>query len=78
MSRASRIIAVSVAIAAAAGGGFVAARPDLWPNKLKSMLVVGHADAQASGPVIYYQDPDGRLRYSLTPANTADGRAFGP
>jgi Cu(I)/Ag(I) efflux system membrane fusion protein len=78
MSRASRIIAVSVAIAAAAGGGFVAARPDLWPNKLKSMLVVGHADAQASGPVIYYQDPDGRLRYSLTPANTADGRAFRP
>jgi Cu(I)/Ag(I) efflux system membrane fusion protein len=78
MSRTSRVVAVSVAIAAAAGGGFVAARPDLWPSKLKSVLVVGQADAQATGPVIYYQDPDGRLRYSLTPAKTADGRSFRP
>jgi Cu(I)/Ag(I) efflux system membrane fusion protein len=78
MSRASRVVAVSVAIAAAAGGGFVAARPDLWPSKLKSVLVVGQADAQATGPVIYYQDPDGRQRYSLTPAKTADGRSFRP
>jgi Cu(I)/Ag(I) efflux system membrane fusion protein len=78
MSRASRVVAVSVAIAAAAGGGFVAARPDLWPPTVKRMLVVGQADAQATGPVIYYQDPDGRLRYSLTPAKTADGRSFRP
>jgi membrane fusion protein, copper/silver efflux system len=73
MSGAWGAVAVSVALAAA-----VAARQDLWPSKLKSMLVVGQADAQATGPVIYYQDPDGRLRYSLTPAKTADGRAFRP
>jgi Cu(I)/Ag(I) efflux system membrane fusion protein len=78
MSRTSRVIAVSIAIAAAGGGGFVAARPDLWPSTVKRMLVVGQADAQATGPVIYYQDPDGRLRYSLTPAKTADGRSFRP
>jgi Cu(I)/Ag(I) efflux system membrane fusion protein len=29
-----------------------------------------------AGPVIYYQDPDGRPTYSLTPARTSDGRDY--
>ncbi len=32
--------------------------------------------ATASGPVIYYRDPDRRPFYSLTPKKTADGRDF--
>ncbi|GLS46245.1 efflux RND transporter periplasmic adaptor subunit [Methylobacterium brachythecii] len=31
---------------------------------------------RATGPVVYYQDPDGRPAYSLGPTSTADGRAF--
>ncbi|ACL62983.1 efflux RND transporter periplasmic adaptor subunit [Methylobacterium nodulans] len=30
------------------------------------------------GPVVYYQDPDGRPAYSLEPTRTPDGRAFRP
>ena len=32
--------------------------------------------AAASGPVIYYRDPDGKPFYSITPKKTADGRDF--
>ena len=30
----------------------------------------------AGGPVIYYQDPDGKPLYSLEPKQTSDGRAW--
>src|SRR3546814_3275335 len=30
----------------------------------------------ASGPVVYYRDPDGRPIYSSTPRRTEDGREF--
>lgn len=32
--------------------------------------------ATATGPIVYYRDPDGKPAYSLTPMATADGRAF--
>ncbi|KZC01479.1 Cu(I)/Ag(I) efflux system membrane fusion protein [Methylobacterium sp. PvP062] len=32
--------------------------------------------AAASGPVVYYQDPDGKPSYSLAPMVTGDGREF--
>ncbi|RZK97099.1 MAG: efflux RND transporter periplasmic adaptor subunit [Methylobacterium sp.] len=34
------------------------------------------APAKAAGPVVYYQDPDGKPVYSLSPMATADGREF--
>lgn len=34
------------------------------------------APQAGSGPVIYYQDPDGKLAYSGQPRSTADGRAW--
>ncbi len=34
------------------------------------------APTEATGPVIYYRDPDGRPAYSLAPRTTADGRDF--
>jgi len=36
------------------------------------------ARAAASGPVVYYRDPDGRAAYAAGPAKTADGRDFLP
>ena len=32
--------------------------------------------AKATGPVVYYRDPDGKPAYSLAPMLTADGRVF--
>jgi len=34
------------------------------------------AQPEATGAIIYYQDPDGRPAYSTTPRQTRDGRAF--
>ncbi len=34
------------------------------------------APEKATGPVVYYRDPDGKPAYSLAPRTTADGRAF--
>jgi len=34
------------------------------------------APAKATGPVVYYQDPDGKPVYSLSPMATDDGREF--
>ena len=36
----------------------------------------GPARAAPSGPVVYYQDPDGKPVYSLAPMVTTDGREF--
>ena len=36
------------------------------------------APEQATGPVIYYRDPDGKPLYSLAPKRTADGRSYRP
>jgi len=38
--------------------------------------VAGGAAAPAAGPVVYYQDPDGKPVYSASPMLTGDGRAF--
>ncbi len=61
---------------AAAGGGFIIGRAQRQPAETPDMAVVTPAAAQTSGAPIYYQDPDGRRLYSLTPAKTADGRDY--
>jgi Cu(I)/Ag(I) efflux system membrane fusion protein len=71
MRRAALLVIVLAAFAAAGAAGFWAGRHDLkWP-----MLATADPAAPApSGPVIYYQDPDGKPFYSAEPKQTADGR----
>ena len=75
----SRVILTSVAVAAliaAAAGGFVAGRAQHHPAAASGAAAVAPAETRTSGEPIYYQDPDGRPRYSLTPAKTSDGRDY--
>jgi Cu(I)/Ag(I) efflux system membrane fusion protein len=74
MSRAVFASATAAALIAAAGGGFVIGRAQ--PKPTESMVVVTPAAAQTSGAPIYYQDPDGKAFYSLTPTKTQDGRNY--
>jgi Cu(I)/Ag(I) efflux system membrane fusion protein len=76
MNRAVFASATVAALIAAAGGGFIAGRAQRQPAETSDMAVVTPAAAQTSGAPIYYQDPDGRPLYSLTPAKTPDGRDY--
>ena len=67
--------AVAAAIAVAAGG-FIGARGHLHLTSAASVALVSTATAQTSTDPIYYQDPDGRPLYSLTPQKTPDGRDY--
>jgi Cu(I)/Ag(I) efflux system membrane fusion protein len=72
----SRAILAGVAVAAliaAAGGGFMAVRGYLHSTEA---ALVSPAAAQTSDDPIYFQDPDGRPFYSLTPKQTVDGRDY--
>jgi membrane fusion protein, copper/silver efflux system len=74
-----RAIITSVTVAAltaATGGGFIIVRAQRQRADATSMAVVTAAAAQASGEPIYYQDPDGRPFYSLSPKKTLDGRDY--
>ena len=68
--------ATVAALIAAAGGGFVAGRAQRQPSEIPGMAVVTPAAAQDSRAPVYYQDPDGRPLYSLTPTKTPDGRDY--
>jgi Cu(I)/Ag(I) efflux system membrane fusion protein len=71
----NRAIFTSVTVAAliaAAGGGFIIGRAQRQAADTPSMPAV----AQTSGEPIYYQDPDGKPFYSLTPMKTEDGRDY--
>jgi membrane fusion protein, copper/silver efflux system len=76
MNRAVFTSATVAALIAAAGGGFIAGRAQRRLAETPDMAVVTPAAAQTSGAPIYYQDPDGRPLYSLTPAKTPDGRDY--
>jgi Cu(I)/Ag(I) efflux system membrane fusion protein len=76
MSRTFFISATVAALIAAAGGGFFVGRGQHGPVETSGMAVVAPASAQTSAAAIYYQDPDGRPLYSLTPAKTPDGRDY--
>src|SRR5256714_873187 len=61
------------ATAAIAG---VLSRPYLWPSgATKHAHIMEQARAEP-GAAIYYQDPDGKPFYSLTPKKTPDGRGY--
>jgi membrane fusion protein, copper/silver efflux system len=76
MSRALFVSATVAALIAAAGGGFVIGRAQRQPSEPSNVAVITPAAAQASGEPIYYQDPDGKPFYSLTPMKTPDGRDY--
>jgi membrane fusion protein, copper/silver efflux system len=72
MNRAA-LVSAAAALIAAAGGAFVIGHAQ-WPVARPTGTVT-QAAAQAAAP-IYFQDPDGKPIYSLTPRKTADGREF--
>ncbi len=71
-----RAVLAGVAIAAviaAAGGLYIGVRGHFHPADAS---LVSPAAAQAGDEPIYYQDPEGRPSYSLTPKKTPDGRDY--
>lgn len=68
------------AILAAGGGGYWAGLRGIpVPGAdvlFKALPMSAAAEPTASGPVIYYRDPDGGPVYSVVPRRTADGREF--
>jgi len=77
MNRAVFIIAAVAALIAAAGGGFIIGRAHHQVADISGKAaVVMPTAAQTSGEPIYYQDPDGKPFYSLTPIKTNDGRDY--
>jgi Cu(I)/Ag(I) efflux system membrane fusion protein len=67
------IASAAAAIVAAAGIGFIAGpqRPTA-----RAIAIVDSAAAEAGRAAIYFQDPDGKPAYSLTPRKTPDGRDY--
>jgi membrane fusion protein, copper/silver efflux system len=73
MNRASSMSAAA-AICAVAGAALLSGA--LPPAKRFADLSVSLAAAAEGGVTMYYQDPDGKPIYSLTPKKTPDGRDF--
>jgi Cu(I)/Ag(I) efflux system membrane fusion protein len=73
MSRA--VIAGAVAAAIVAAAAWLVVTGPLRP-RAHSIDLVAPAAAEESGRPIYYQDPDGKPDYSLTPKKTGDGRDY--
>ena len=72
----SVVVGIAAAVTAAAVAG-VLSRPFLWPSgETKHAHVMEQANAEPAAPAIYYQDPDGKPFYSLTPKKTPDGRDY--
>ena len=72
MSRVVATVFVLAAVLAAGTGGY-------WLAQERAGVLTsggGQPAQQPSGPVIYYQDPDGKPSYSAEPKRTADGRPY--
>jgi Cu(I)/Ag(I) efflux system membrane fusion protein len=88
MNRTGRTCLTLAAITAAGVAGFWAGQRDVVPPPKSWLRAIpwfesaaldsASANTNATGPVIYYRDPDGRAAYSEGPRNTPDGRAFAP
>lgn len=74
MRTVSLVIATVAAVAAAASGGFIMFHPPYHETKTPRIALV--TVAQAMDAPLYYQDPDGKPSYSLTPKKTPDGRDY--
>jgi Cu(I)/Ag(I) efflux system membrane fusion protein len=74
MSRAMAMGAAAAICAAAGAALLVGGIPRARPFAAES--VISAAAAAERGSSVYYQDPDGKPLYSLTPKKTPDGRAW--
>ncbi|ABD05812.1 Secretion protein HlyD [Rhodopseudomonas palustris HaA2] len=70
------LASLAVAALAAAGGGLYGVREHLHASTAQGIALFAPAQAQSNDEPIYYQDPDGKPSYSLTPRKTADGRDY--
>ncbi|WJR74984.1 efflux RND transporter periplasmic adaptor subunit [Bradyrhizobium sp. NP1] len=66
----------AAAIGAAAGAAVLAGAIPRANPFVAAPVVVSAAAAGEGGPAVYYQDPDGKPLYSLTPKKTPDGRLW--
>jgi len=73
MNRVASTVMVVTAVVAAGAGGNWAAQHGV---KVPMPTMAEQRAAIPSGPVIYYQDPDGKPEYSAEPKQTADGRPY--
>ncbi len=70
---------VSVAaILAAAGAGLWAGQTGLLRLPLRPSPTMAESKPEATGPVIYYRDPDGKPFYALEPKTADNGKAYVP
>ncbi|MGE3506988.1 MAG: efflux RND transporter periplasmic adaptor subunit [Alphaproteobacteria bacterium] len=72
-------LALAAVTAAGVGGYWAGLRGAALPGVYKLLSAAparAAAGPTASGPVVYYRDPDGRPVYSSAPRRTADGREF--
>lgn len=82
-ARALGVLLVPMAFAAALVVGLGVSQTDwrlpAWvPSSLSAHLEPREAAPGASGPALYYRDPEGKPAYSREPAKTADGRDYVP
>jgi Cu(I)/Ag(I) efflux system membrane fusion protein len=73
MNRVAASLGALAVVAAAGAGGYWTGRHGL---PLPASLPAKQAAPAPTGPIIYYQDPDGKPFYSVEPKQTADGRPY--
>jgi Cu(I)/Ag(I) efflux system membrane fusion protein len=76
MSPAIKGTAAAAAIMAAAGAGLWAGQTNLLKLPLTPAVEMTGSRPDATGPVIYYRDPDGKPFYSLEPKTADNGKAY--
>jgi Cu(I)/Ag(I) efflux system membrane fusion protein len=70
------LVGIAAAVAAAAMAGIISRSFPTSSVGKKMLHVISSADAEDAGTAVYYQDPDGKPLYSLTPKKTPDGRDY--
>ena len=70
------ILILAAVVAAGMGGYWIGQFGPALPQPRSSMTAAQTPAGAPSGPVIYYQDPDGKPDYSAEPKNTPDGRPY--
>ena len=77
MSRARGALSILAVILAAGSGGYWLGHPEPGTSELMTSAGVAQTNARTpSGPVLYYQHPDGKPLYSAEPKQTPDGRPY--
>lgn len=66
----------TAAIMAAVGAGLWAGQTGLLKLPLTPAAGITANKPEATGPVIYYRDPDGKPFYSLEPKTADNGKAY--